>query len=175
MKPKLTYIIIITLLFLAIPNYCYATESGLKIYPPLIQIKMFHGTSVEAPVTIHNTGVSPVNLQILLKPFTASQKNNGQVHFITGKDLTDFQKFQTEHISVMDGQNKISSFILSPDQQKSLLLKVDLPQNTQPKDYYFSILFISNIIRSEEHTSELQSPDHLVCRLLLEKKKNKKK
>src|SRR5947208_8783696 len=30
-------------------------------------------------------------------------------------------------------------------------------------------LFNSN--RSEEHTSELQSPDHLVCRLLLEKKK----
>src|SRR5258708_13000268 len=29
--------------------------------------------------------------------------------------------------------------------------------------------------RSEEHTSELQSPDHLVCRLLLEKKKNKTK
>src|SRR5207244_12805791 len=29
-------------------------------------------------------------------------------------------------------------------------------------------------LRSEEHTSELQSPDHLVCRLLLEKKKKKK-
>src|SRR5258708_15393529 len=29
----------------------------------------------------------------------------------------------------------------------------------------------SRIARSEEHTSELQSPDHLVCRLLLEKKK----
>src|SRR5258708_15242011 len=28
--------------------------------------------------------------------------------------------------------------------------------------------------RSEEHTSELQSPDHLVCRLLLEKKKTRK-
>src|SRR5260364_22177 len=28
--------------------------------------------------------------------------------------------------------------------------------------------------RSEEHTSELQSPDHLVCRLLLEKKKHKR-
>src|SRR5258708_10881876 len=27
--------------------------------------------------------------------------------------------------------------------------------------------------RSEEHTSELQSPDHLVCRLLLEKKKTR--
>src|SRR5207244_11979894 len=33
----------------------------------------------------------------------------------------------------------------------------------------------SSAIRSEEHTSELQSPDHLVCRLLLEKKKKKKK
>src|SRR5258708_21845393 len=29
-----------------------------------------------------------------------------------------------------------------------------------------------SVARSEEHTSELQSPDHLVCRLLLEKKKN---
>src|SRR5207244_5079546 len=29
-------------------------------------------------------------------------------------------------------------------------------------------------VRSEEHTSELQSPDHLVCRLLLEKKNTNK-
>src|SRR5690625_6740129 len=29
-------------------------------------------------------------------------------------------------------------------------------------------------VRSEEHTSELQSRGHLVCRLLLEKKKKKK-
>src|SRR5258708_17846516 len=31
--------------------------------------------------------------------------------------------------------------------------------------------FVEDAARSEEHTSELQSPDHLVCRLLLEKKK----
>src|SRR5258708_25220787 len=31
--------------------------------------------------------------------------------------------------------------------------------------------FSPSFHRSEEHTSELQSPDHLVCRLLLEKKK----
>src|SRR5258708_29608825 len=30
--------------------------------------------------------------------------------------------------------------------------------------------FDPQLFRSEEHTSELQSPDHLVCRLLLEKK-----
>src|SRR5258708_31331592 len=33
-----------------------------------------------------------------------------------------------------------------------------------------SAVTIPNPSRSEEHTSELQSPDHLVCRLLLEKK-----
>src|SRR5438552_13867676 len=37
-----------------------------------------------------------------------------------------------------------------------------------------STLFRCHGRRSEEHTSELQSPDHLVCRLLLEKKKQNK-
>src|SRR5207244_10972297 len=31
-------------------------------------------------------------------------------------------------------------------------------------------IYVFRFDRSEEHTSELQSPDHLVCRLLLEKK-----
>src|SRR5207244_11265235 len=34
-----------------------------------------------------------------------------------------------------------------------------------------ALLTLAGLLRSEEHTSELQSPDHLVCRLLLEKKK----
>src|SRR5436305_6125265 len=36
-------------------------------------------------------------------------------------------------------------------------------------------LALDEPVRSEEHTSELQSRPHLVCRLLLEKKKKKKK
>src|SRR3989442_3068474 len=36
----------------------------------------------------------------------------------------------------------------------------------------FGGVVAANIFRSEEHTSELQSRPHLVCRLLLEKKKN---
>src|SRR2546426_8482726 len=35
------------------------------------------------------------------------------------------------------------------------------------------LVVIGNIVRSEEHTSELQSPCNLVCRLLLEKKKQR--
>src|SRR5258708_8234216 len=50
--------------------------------------------------------------------------------------------------------------------------KVAELQNSRPilglKAMIFSISAKKK--RSEEHTSELQSPDHLVCRLLLEKK-----
>src|SRR5438552_5613105 len=37
-----------------------------------------------------------------------------------------------------------------------------------------ALVVVDSLVRSEEHTSELQSPDHLVCRLLLEKKNKKK-
>src|SRR2546422_1265275 len=40
----------------------------------------------------------------------------------------------------------------------------------EPRDFRFN-LPVDLVVRSEEHTSELQSRLHLVCRLLLEKKK----
>src|SRR5438552_13068255 len=50
------------------------------------------------------------------------------------------------------------------------------PSYEPPRDHYLisagGHIRDQIMIRSEEHTSELQSPDHLVCRLLLEKKTN---
>src|SRR2546428_7401174 len=40
-----------------------------------------------------------------------------------------------------------------------------------PRSITKRVPLISMLLRSEEHTSELQSPSDLVCRLLLEKKK----
>src|SRR2546426_3740055 len=45
--------------------------------------------------------------------------------------------------------------------------------NTAAQDVATALAAARNAARSEEHTSELQSPCNLVCRLLLEKKKNK--
>src|SRR2546427_3582688 len=42
-----------------------------------------------------------------------------------------------------------------------------------PFPRFFSVCAKSTAVRSEEHTSELQSQSNLVCRLLLEKKKKK--
>src|SRR5258708_24192703 len=45
------------------------------------------------------------------------------------------------------------------------------PQQAERHHAREDVLRLQELERSEEHTSELQSPDHLVCRLLLEKKK----
>src|SRR2546429_3424837 len=53
----------------------------------------------------------------------------------------------------------------APDEEPLLVLAV-LDGRRRPR-------VLATILRSEEHTSELQSRLHLVCRLLLEKKKQK--
>src|SRR5256885_15682957 len=51
-------------------------------------------------------------------------------------------------------------------------LSASLPAEVKPADYDLAALAMQEPqYRSEEHTSELQSPCNLVCRLLLEKKK----
>src|SRR5260363_19506 len=51
-------------------------------------------------------------------------------------------------------------------------LPISLRPRIEPADRADPIVHRrARVGRSEEHTSELQSPDHLVCRLLLEKKK----
>src|SRR2546426_8548714 len=53
--------------------------------------------------------------------------------------------------------------------------KLSLPGNLKKgQTFEVKIFAQADRSRSEEHTSELQSPCNLVCRLLLEKKKNKK-
>src|SRR2546425_4964222 len=49
----------------------------------------------------------------------------------------------------------------------------DLPLPDSPTSATVLLTGMSKLMRSEEHTSELQSLAYLVCRLLLEKKKKK--
>src|SRR5207244_7168749 len=57
-----------------------------------------------------------------------------------------------------------------PGERSSWAVRLDAIRQVWP----VVLLFLVEPHRSEEHTSELQSPDHLVCRLLLEKKKQNK-
>src|SRR3712207_7289141 len=63
----------------------------------------------------------------------------------------------------------------APRDHPEILGKTDRPLATRvPQNWYSRRSFsASSRARSEEHTSELQSRQYLVCRLLLEKKKQK--
>src|SRR5258708_14310593 len=62
----------------------------------------------------------------------------------------------------------ISEARIDADQIRDLVFGLGLNLNGRVADLPRDL---QRTARSEEHTSELQSPDHLVCRLLLEKKK----
>src|SRR3712207_8673161 len=66
-------------------------------------------------------------------------------------------------LAFMRGRTLNDSFII-----------LDEAQNTSPEQMQMFLTrlgFGSKVVRSEEHTSELQSRQYIVCRLLLEKKK----
>src|SRR5437762_5936502 len=62
--------------------------------------------------------------------------------------------------------------ISSPSQFMPCRARPSYPGKTS---LYSELVRYSDVLRSEEHTSELQSPMYLVCRLLLEKKKKYKR
>src|SRR5438552_8907195 len=76
-------------------------------------------------------------------------------------------EFKAECLAIMDHVSKTGESVLITKRGKPVAKLV--PAKKQGDDI-FGYMAGKAKIRSEEHTSELQSPDHLVCRLLLEKK-----
>src|SRR2546429_1307245 len=75
---------------------------------------------------------------------------------------------------IAKGAGSGERFVLSPDQRR--LVEARFPKTRKNSAGYALNHFAESgdeLDRSEEHTSELQSRLHLVCRLLLEKKKKK--
>src|SRR5690348_17880619 len=68
---------------------------------------------------------------------------------------------------VLLGQRQLGDVREADDRHALELLAVE----RRPLEQVGELLAERGVVRSEEHTSELQSPVHLVCRLLLEKKK----
>src|SRR5436305_10985009 len=71
------------------------------------------------------------------------------------------------------------SLVYSPQNLRNVVTAAGASQVVIGTDFGFPIASMTPVdtvlqTRSEEHTSELQSRPHLVCRLLLEKKKKKR-
>src|SRR5258708_22291213 len=91
-----------------------------------------------------------------------AQQDNYTVRLVAGAAGYDhIQPFLAEHLKLWDKYGVKVEFMGGNYQRSNQMMSIgdfDVGYNQ----------------RSEEHTSELQSPDHLVCRLLLEKKKKRK-
>src|SRR5690348_17636774 len=73
-------------------------------------------------------------------------------------------------VKIVDTYDKFRQFMALSNTSASVLFCFCLKYSNKSNPFAYL-----NEFRSEEHTSELQSPVHLVCRLLLEKKKQKYK
>ncbi len=123
----------------------FAQEISLGVYPPILQINTEAPASVKAPFTIENNSDNPIDLDIVLKPFTTSPKEDGEVSFLPegqqmpGADPNIFSKMQ-----IYNGSSVITKITLAPQQQKNLTLHIGIPSDEPPSDYYFTILFVSH-------------------------------
>src|SRR2546430_8604921 len=81
----------------------------------------------------------------------------------------------TTLFSVASGQNRLISLTVVRLRRLTQSVTRVLTLNGRISEYVLFaalLVLLTAIVRSEEHTSELQSQSNLVCRLLLEKKKS---
>lgn len=133
--------------FIPLTSFAYAETLSLGIFPPIIQVDATPPTAIKHPVTITNRADTPVTLSITLRPFTAKD-SLGHVGFVDEKDfiLRDRDIFQK--IQVLDGDTAVNEVTLDPQEEKTLTLKVGLPKDEPPADYYFSIVFLSKTAKT---------------------------
>src|SRR5690606_40369470 len=91
--------------------------------------------------------------------------------------LTGWRRSQLYTLSLHDAlpifnDTNISIAEMAELSKRILDIKTELSTNGLSHESLINMFRIGTSARSEEHTSELQSRENLVCRLLLEKKKN---
>src|SRR5207244_7357984 len=115
--------------------------------------------------------IDPVLLQQLLQDMVADSQRAGEVirgiRALVRKDKGVVRSVLNLNAVIADTLRLVGSDVLLRESVITTEMDHNLPQVEAAPVQIQQVLL--NLIRSEEHTSELQSPDHLVCRLLLEK------
>lgn len=126
---------------------------SLGISPTIIQIDATPPASINTPITIENNGETPLELQIMLRSFTASPKENGHLLYYAQNDPRAtpaiFQKIQ-----ISENEHPRDSIRLAPHQKKTLVMHIGIPKNESRDDYYFSVVFVTKNTNSPNEESE---------------------
>src|SRR5690625_6668223 len=131
-------------------------------------------------------GVSEVEVMVNLD---ATNSKGYEKNLIKGQQTTDEsdehggirkvedQTEETQVVFVREGDREIPLLVQTkkPDVRGVFVVAKGVDHATVKMWVIESVAKVLDVPRSEEHTSELQSRGQLVCRLLLEKKKNTKR
>lgn len=131
------------LLFTIIAPSAHAQGISLGIYPPIFQINATPPAQVQSPLSIENRGDDPINLKIELRPFVASDQEDGLIKYVTQDEANFADPLLFQRVRVFDGLTPVDSISLSPKQQKNLTLAIDIPKDSPTSDYYFSVIFVT--------------------------------
>lgn len=148
---NIIFITVITIIiFIASPPKAHAAALDLGIEPPLLQIEALPSAKIQSPITIENFADKAVELDIVIRPFKPSPKENGEILFLDASYLHP-------GVEIRENNLPITALILAPGQQKTLILHLDVNKNERPSDYYFSVVFISKHSKSDQNNHTISS------------------
>ena len=134
------------LLICFFPSKASAQTISVGVYPPIIQLQVNPPATVRSPITLQNLSDQPLNMQILMQPFTASSDENGSISLLEKKIVhTQIQDFLTTNVQLQNAQKQpIKEVLLTPRAVMTLYLFVTVPKDQKPNDYYFSVIFTTD-------------------------------
>jgi len=162
----LTFILSSLFVILSTAPTAHAQGVSLGISPPVIQIEAKPPASINAPITIENNGDEPVELQIRLRGFTASPKEDGHVEYYPEKDPRSAPAI-FEKIQISENDHPKTSITLAPQEKKNLVMHIGIPKGEPLNDYYFSVVFISKTAQSDAEKPASQTPVGIATNVLL--------
>jgi hypothetical protein len=125
-----------------------AQEFSAGINPMVLTIDAKVPADIKAPVTLENSSDQNITYNIFLRPFKPGAEKNGEPSYDT--DVPPEYKAFFENVWLTDEKGEVSQITLSPSQKKDLLLNIKLNQDETPKDYYFTVVFLTDSDSSEK-------------------------
>jgi len=142
-----------------------AQELSVSIDPAILQITAEAPADVSAQISIQNLSDQTTSYSIFAMPFKSSPLGNGQIEFDQSR-LSKYKDF-FDRVRIADQGKTIEKIRLAPNEKKNLNLLISLLEDEQPRDYYFSVLFVSEESLDQSKTSVVNTQGGIGTNVLL--------
>lgn len=158
-------LIILFGVIISITSETYAQTFSSGINPSVIKIKAKSPSSVKSPIIIQNSSDQKITYSIFLRPFEANSDLNGEPNFDPSLN-SEYESFFTK-VKVLDGENEITELSFGPNEKKELTLSIDIEDNSEARDYYFTVVFLSKAEAPDVNTSTIYSRGGIGTNILM--------